>query len=78
MDSIWADIAALDGFIQKEEPFKKIKVDEDGAKKDVAHLLVQLARIAEQLKPAMPETAQIILDAIKENKKPENLFPRLP
>jgi hypothetical protein len=33
--------------------------------------------IAQSLAFAMPETSEIILNAIKENKKPENLFARL-
>lgn len=77
LDGVWAKIAELDGFIQKEEPFKKIKVDEVAAKSDVTHLLVALARIAQELAPALPQTAEIILGAIRENKKPENLFARL-
>ena len=78
MDKIWADIADLDGYIQTEEPFKKIKVDEIAAKKDVSYLLSRLDMIAHALSIAMPHTAEIILNAIRDNKKPENLFPRLP
>jgi methionyl-tRNA synthetase len=78
LDEIWTDIGNLDAYIQKEEPFKKIKIDEEGAKKDVSHLLTLLEGIAEKLQPFMPQTSKIILDAISVNKKPENLFPRLP
>jgi len=76
-DTIWAEITALDECIQKEEPFKKIKADEDGAKRDVLHLLTQLTNIAKALSPIMPETSKTIREAISINKKPENLFPRL-
>lgn len=76
-DSIWAEITALDEYIQKEEPFKKIKVDEAGAKNDVLYLLTGLKEIARALAPIMPTTSEIIQKAIAENKKPENLFPRL-
>ncbi len=76
LDKVWTEIAELDAYIQKEEPFKKIKIDEEAAKKDVAYLLVRLARIAHTLTPAMPETAKTILEAIKENKKPDSLFVR--
>ena len=78
MDKIWADIADLDGYIQTEEPFKKIKVDEIAAKRDVSYLLSRLDMIAHALSIAMPHTSEIILNAIRDNKKPENLFPRLP
>ncbi len=77
LDDIWARISNLDLYIQKEEPFKKIKIDEVGAKKDVEHLLRELCSIANQLTPFMPTTSEVILIAIRENKKPENLFPRL-
>jgi methionyl-tRNA synthetase len=78
LDDIWVRISNLDLCIQKEEPFKKIKIDEAGAKKDVEHLLRELCGIASQLAPFMPTTSETILTAIRENKKPENLFPRLP
>ncbi len=78
MDKVWSNIGELDAYIQKEEPFKKIKVDEEAAKKDVRDLLTRLHLIAHSLKIAMPETAEKIKQAIRENKKPENLFPRLP
>ena len=77
LESIWENIGNLDAYIQREEPFKKIKIDEEGAKKDVRHLLAHLEGIAGQLQPFLPTTSETILTAIKENKKPENLFPRL-
>lgn len=76
IDDIWGSITALDQYIQQEEPYKKIKTDEKKAKNDVAYLLSQLLRISMRLLPFMPETSEKILKAIKENKKPENLFPR--
>lgn len=77
LDDIWSNIGGLDVYIQREEPFKKIKVDEEAGKKDVLYLLAQLEGIAGKLAPTMPETSKIILDAVKVNKKPGNLFPRL-
>jgi methionyl-tRNA synthetase len=76
-DKIWAEVQVLDEFIQKEQPFKKIKTDEGSAKKDVFFLLSQLSLIATHLQPFMPETSKIIQEAVKANKKPENLFKRL-
>lgn len=77
LDTVFARVGALDAYIQKEEPFKKIKIDEVAAKNDVAYLLGELKVIASALAPCLPDTAKIILDAVNEVKKPENLFPRL-
>ncbi len=71
-DLIWGKISELDNYIQKEEPFKKIKREElDDAKNDMKYLLVGLAGIAVALTPFMPETAEKIQNLIKENKSPE-------
>jgi methionyl-tRNA synthetase len=71
-DEIWnLDIKSLDEYIQREKPFSKIKVDKDGAEKDVQYLLLHLKGIALKLLPIMPETAEKILKLIKENKSPE-------
>lgn len=61
----------LDENIQKEQPFKKIKVDEEGAKKDVYNLLFHLYGGALALAPILPKTSAKIVELIKENKKPE-------
>lgn len=77
-DNIWADIGKLDEYIQREEPFKKIKVDQAGAEKDVAYLLTSLFKVALMLEPLMPETAQKIKTLILEHTMPaEPLFKRL-
>ncbi|QQR64825.1 methionine--tRNA ligase [Candidatus Kaiserbacteria bacterium] len=77
LDNIWLQIGELDAFIQHEEPFKKIKVDEKAAKNDVSYLLSRLNMVAHALSIVMPQTSKAIVTAIHENKKPENLFPRL-
>ena len=77
LDDIWGQIQSLDEYIQREEPFKKIKVDEAGAKADVEYLLIHLKAIAGRLEPYLPETSKIILTAIEANQKPANLFVRL-
>jgi methionyl-tRNA synthetase len=78
-DQIWnQDIKSLDEYIQKEKPFSKIKVDKEGAEKDVRYLLTHLRVIALKLQPIMSETAEEILRLIKENKSPEKpLFLRV-
>lgn len=74
---ISAVIGALDLEIQNKEPFKLIKTDPTKAKKITKGLVKNLNEIAENLGIFMPETSEKILQAIKENKKPANLFPRL-
>lgn len=76
MDKIWKEISEIDQHIQKTEPFKKIKVDEEGAKEDVRHLVHGLWHVAFLLEPFLPETSQKIKEAIRVNKKPETLFER--
>lgn len=79
MDSIWGRIQKLDQKITETEPFKVIKVDEVKGKTLIDELRVELLVIARRLKPFMPETSDLIHGAIVVvNKKPENLFPRLP
>lgn len=71
MNNVWLNIKHLDEYIQKEEPFKKIKIDKEKAEQDVHYLLSHLYVIALSLEPIIPETSQKILELIKENKKPE-------
>ena len=79
IDEVWKQIAALDLFIQREEPFKKIKVDFGAAKEDLLYLLDILKMIGYLLKPFLPSTSEKILQALKEQSL-ENiprLFPRI-
>jgi len=76
-DHIWSRIEWLDNYIQEKQPFKKIKTDEVGAKKDVLEMLEKLYHIAELLKPILPITAGRVLKLLHENTSPEApLFPR--
>lgn len=77
MDAIWNRIQRLDKRINEEEPYKVIKTDPVTGKILIQFMVSELREIGEMLAPLMPETSQKILDAIKANKKPENLFPRL-
>ncbi len=78
IDAIWSWIQDLDGLIQEQKPFEVIKTDKEAAVKQVTYLVTNLRRIGKLLEPFMPATSKIILESIKVNKKPENLFPRLP
>ncbi len=76
-DFIWDRIGELDELIQKEEPFKVVKVDLEKGKKMINGLVLKLYTIARMLNPIMPETNVLLKKLIKENKKPErSLFPR--
>jgi len=68
---IWSKITELDELIQKEEPFKVVKVDLEKGKKMISELAVKLYTIARMLNPLMPETNVLLKKLIKENKKPE-------
>jgi len=76
-DYIWKKIGNLDEYIAEEQPFKIVKDDQEKGVKIIKQLVTDLSVVASLLKPFMPETSKIILSAIKDNKKPENLFVRL-
>lgn len=67
----------IDEFVDETKPFEKIKENPEQAKNDIARSVGGLFEIAQALESFMPSTSQKILKAIRENKKPENLFPRL-
>lgn len=76
-DNVWQHIKNLDEYIQKEEPFKKIKVDQEGARKDIQYLLVHLLGIALKLEPLLPQTSSKIRNAILNHHMPPSLFERI-
>lgn len=77
LDTIWSGIGKLDEKITATEPFKLVKTDPEAAKIIIDDLRLQLISIGYALSAFMPETAEIIIEAVKTNKKPENLFARL-
>lgn len=79
MNGVWKKIQELDEAIQREEPFKKIKQEEtrEDARTFIAALVNALLKIGYELDPVMPDTARAVQKCVFENKKPENLFPRL-
>ncbi|RJQ35558.1 methionine--tRNA ligase [Candidatus Parcubacteria bacterium] len=76
LDYVWERIQLLDQKITTTEPFKVVKVDLEKGKTIIAGLVRDLAHIAACLEPVMPHAARAIGQSIKENKKPENVFPR--
>jgi methionyl-tRNA synthetase len=79
-DLIWEHISKGDEYMTEKAPYKLIKEEDtkEAAKEDIARLVRHIAKIAAHLEPFMPATSEAIRKAVKENKKPENLFPRLP
>ena len=80
-DVIFEHIQKGDLHIQETTPFKKIKSENEAEREEGRVIIEKLVRhiykIAEHLVPFMPETAEKIKEAVKTNKKPENLFGRL-
>ncbi len=70
-DSIWRMISSIDALIQDKQPFKKIKINPEEAKKDLQEIINGLHVAAYSLRPIMPKTAETILTLIKENKCPD-------
>ncbi|HQT83047.1 MAG TPA: class I tRNA ligase family protein, partial [Candidatus Paceibacterota bacterium] len=77
MDLIWARIQALDERITAEKPFTIVKEDAERGRAIIAELATELYRIGRLLNPFMPKTNELIKKAVLENKKPDNLFPRI-
>lgn len=69
-------IQNLDKKINDEEPFKLVKTEPEKAREIIRELVEELHHIAELLNPFLPATSDKIFVAIKENKKPDTLFPR--
>jgi methionyl-tRNA synthetase len=77
LDAIWSRIAAADELIAKTKPFQIVKINPEEGKKNITDLVRMVYSIAIALQPYMSSTAEKIIQTIKQNKKPENLFPRI-
>ena len=79
LDLVFEHIRKGDEFMTTEAPYKKVKSEEtrEAGKADIERLVRHVAKVAAHLTPFMPATAEAIMAAVRENKKPENLFPRL-
>lgn len=71
IDHLWKEIGELDLLIQNEKPW------ETKDKNTLNSIVSKLSHIAKSLEVFMPEVSGKILMAISQNKKPDNLFPRL-
>ncbi|HET8581579.1 MAG TPA: methionine--tRNA ligase [Candidatus Paceibacterota bacterium] len=81
LDLLWQVVAKADEHMTATQPFRLVKsVDEAEVlqgKQAIAMGVVMLAKVAAHLAPFMPATSAAIWAAIRDNTKPENLFPRL-
>jgi methionyl-tRNA synthetase len=76
-DYVWNKIGELDSYIQKEEPFRIVKMDIEKGRKIISEMVLRLYNIGRMLNPLMPETSSRLKQLIRDNKKPESpLFPR--
>lgn len=75
-DALWGIVADIDGFIQREQPFKIVKTDKVKAVEDIKTLVGLLWQLAIGLSPTLPETAEHIKRAIREKRTPAPLFMR--
>ncbi len=73
---VFEQVGALDQKITQTEPFKVVKTDAAAGKKIIFELTQELYTIARLLGPFTPAVSEALKQAIVENKKPENLFPR--
>lgn len=78
MDLVWARVTSLDERITREQPFAVVKEDVEKGRTMIRELVRELYTIGRLLNPLMPSTSAAIKATILANKKPENLFPRLP
>ena len=81
LDLVFSHIQKGDEYIQSTEPFKKIKSEVESERAEALAVITKLVQhvytLTGYLKPFMPETAVLIEEAVKANKKPDNLFARL-
>ncbi|MFZ2621453.1 MAG: methionine--tRNA ligase [Minisyncoccia bacterium] len=67
---IWDKIGELDREIQEKKPW------ESKDKELLQNLVKKIGQIGHMLKPFLPETSKNIIDSVRKNKKPDNMFPR--
>ena len=77
LDIVWKKVSELDEKITATEPFKLVKVDKEAGVKIIKELVHDVYIIGRLLLPIMPEANVAIKEAVLQNKKPDNLFPRL-
>ncbi len=74
MDFVWERIGALDLRMTQEAPFKLVKTDVAAGKRIIAEMAREVYAIGYLLTPFMPATARTIMETVRGNRKPINLF----
>jgi methionyl-tRNA synthetase len=78
IDQIFTYIGQANELVEKEAPFKTVKVDPDSAKLTLSKLASEIRWLAKMLSPIMPESSQKIIEAFSNYiTKLAPLFPRL-
>lgn len=81
LDYVFEMVSECDALMTERAPFRSVKSDDEKVQAEgravITQLVRHLATIAAHLEAAMPKTSAAILAAVRENRKPENLFPRL-
>jgi methionyl-tRNA synthetase len=76
-DYVFKLVKNADLYMQENEPFKVIKINEEKGREMLEDLREQIYTIARLLNPFMPETSKSIEEIIKQNKMPaKSLFPK--
>jgi methionyl-tRNA synthetase len=76
-NAVWDLVSDTDKIIQERQPFKKIKIDKDGAEKDIQELLARLHIIGTMLLAILPQTGAKIVSLVENDEMPtEPLFMR--
>jgi methionyl-tRNA synthetase len=76
LDFVYSKIQLNDQLITIDKPYELVKTDPERGKKLVFELTQVLYNIGRMLNPFMPTTSTAIKEAVLNNKKPANLFPR--
>lgn len=76
-DYVWSRIKQLDEKIAATEPFRVVKTDKEKGAALIKDIVTELYWIGRLLYPFLPQANAIIKEAIRQNKKPETLFPRI-
>lgn len=81
LDYVFEMVGSSDALMTERAPFRAVKSENESVqaegREDITLLVRHLATIAAHLDAFMPATSQTLLEAVRDNRKPENLFPRL-
>jgi methionyl-tRNA synthetase len=82
LDHVFQIVGESDALMTEREPFKKVKSEDvalqEEGRADITILVRNLAKIAAHLSVMLPGTSEAILASVRDNKRPENMFARLP